>query len=429
MQPLRVRAFFTPPLFAATLIGLSLPLLISGVATFQGAIALALIAVLAVGEGRKAVLVAAKDALATPMGFSVMAVLIAWIPSVALSYEPSFSVVTWGRMIVFAGGVVILWAFLNRDAARYRRALMIFLAAFTVMLVLAALGMRGFDVPIALLKGRAPGSFVVSNSLKGYASVAACVIPVTIWAGWRLGGLWRAVAVLDVLLNLDVIVTSESRSSFVGLLAMAALVVAYVVWRKRRGPLLFFVGLIVIAGLGLLALGLRWEYLVLPSYSPAARAANVMLHSYWAPPWLIDVHRQHIWQFVFTKFLAAPWFGQGLDVVNRLPGASDLIPGIGYAYVPSHPHSWLLEISAETGIVGLFAVLSVLVRHGVWIFKEAIVKRRTRALTIGAVSAVFWSTGLFNFSFWSSWWQLSYFLLLALVAAAPQSGDPDHGGG
>jgi len=38
-------------------------------------------------------------------------------------------------------------------------------------------------------------------------------------------------------------------------------------------------------------------------------------------------------------------------------------------------------------------------------------------LTAIAVAAGYWSSGLFNFSFWSAWWQCSFVLMLALCLA------------
>src|SRR3546814_12594177 len=71
------------------------------------------------------------------------------------------------------------------------------------------------------------------------------------------------------------------------------------------------------------------------------------------PTFVIDAHRQVIWSFTLEHVAIAPWFGVGMNVVNNLPGAHELIPGINAEYIPSHPHNWILEIIVETGWIGL----------------------------------------------------------------------------
>src|SRR3546814_15937842 len=52
--------------------------------------------------------------------------------------------------------------------------------------------------------------------------------------------------------------------------------------------------------------------------------------------------------------------GVSINVVNNLPGAHELIPGINAEYIPSHPHNWILEILVETGWIGLLLVVAIL---------------------------------------------------------------------
>src|SRR3546814_2557442 len=46
------------------------------------------------------------------------------------------------------------------------------------------------------------------------------------------------------------------------------------------------------------------------------------------PTFVIDAHRQVIWSFTLEHVAIAPWFGVGMNVVNNLPGAHELIHGI-----------------------------------------------------------------------------------------------------
>ena len=119
------------------------------------------------------------------------------------------------------------------------------------------------------------------------------------------------------------------------------------------------------------------------------------------------------------KIAEAPWLGYGMNGIDRVAGASAILPGYKVEALPSHPHNWVLEILGETGLVGfipaLFAVGAAAGRPFL---------RHRRGASPGALAqlglaAVFWASSLFNFSIWSSWWLIGYFLLNAAIAAAP----------
>ncbi len=82
--------------------------------------------------------------------------------------------------------------------------------------------------------------------------------------------------------------------------------------------------------------------------------------------------------------------------------------------IPGHPHNWLIEVWAETGIVGLLPLLTT-IAASFWIalhrFRADI---GDDALVSLAVFAGYWASGLFNFSYWSVWWQASFFLIAVL---------------
>ena len=56
---------------------------------------------------------------------------------------------------------------------------------------------------------------------------------------------------------------------------------------------------------------------------------------------------------VCRRVVADGYAGGGDFVERHVPGAFDQIPGYGYIYIPAHPHNWVLEVLAETGVVGL----------------------------------------------------------------------------
>ena len=43
-------------------------------------------------------------------------------------------------------------------------------------------------------------------------------------------------------------------------------------------------------------------------------------------PFTLDQHRQIIWQFVLSQLPEAIWTGYGIDAINKVPGAGEIIP-------------------------------------------------------------------------------------------------------
>ncbi|HEY9164338.1 MAG TPA: hypothetical protein VIN57_06980, partial [Magnetovibrio sp.] len=111
--------------------------------------------------------------------------------------------------------------------------------------------------------------------------------------------------------------------------------------------------------------------------------------------------------------------GNGIDQLNRLPGAKAVVPGLASdaATVPSHPHNWALEILSETGLVG-FLPLVIALAFIAWKIARNYMRDDNEAdLVLFALMTGFWASALFNFSIWAVWWQLTFTVLFAIVAA------------
>ena len=67
------------------------------------------------------------------------------------------------------------------------------------------------------------------------------------------------------------------------------------------------------------------------------------------PPWLLDYQRQTIWAHAIDIGMDAPWFGNGINAINLMPGADAPMPRNNLNIIPAHPHNWLVEVFAETG--------------------------------------------------------------------------------
>ena len=138
------------------------------------------------------------------------------------------------------------------------------------------------------------------------------------------------------------------------------------------------------------------------------------------PSWLVDPHRQLIWGYSLDLAAQRPWMGWGINTINLVPPPPTEPSPIEYGLpvMPGHPHNWIIEVFAETGIVGGVPILVAVASLFVAALRRYRIEGDLRFLAMLAASAAFWISGLFNFSFWSAWWQVSYILVLALLSAA-----------
>jgi O-antigen ligase len=198
-----------------------------------------------------------------------------------------------------------------------------------------------------------------------------------------------------------------SKSSLAGMLA--ALAVGGLVALTRRWRLGAAVAMAVVLA-GLATTGLNAVLKTTP-------AQNYGGYALFAPPWLVDVHRQTIWQFTLDRFRERPWLGWGLNVINTVPGAGDTIPELKAEYIPSHPHNWMVETLSESGIAGFVPVLAVVL--GVAVAAAAAYRRSGEPAWLAwlALWLTYWSAGAFNFSMWNSSWQASGMVLAALMCS------------
>jgi O-antigen ligase len=345
----------------------------------------------------------------TPLGWAVIATAVLWLPGVLFSIRPELSFEAWARTWLFVVAAVLFWEILARIEGGQSLALRAFTVAVAATLVISAVG---FAVPEFLSLVHATGWNPRNPALvlKAFAASAMLMIPVALWAGVHLGGRWRALVTIEGFGLLWLLVATENRASMAGLLAMLAATGIVMVLRQRSRRTVIAVGLSIAAAATAV---LGWMYTI--PHSPWTPNLLRSLNS-WAPVWLIDLPRQEIWAFTWKKFLESPWVGHGINAVNYLPGADQNIPGMGslLTYIPGHPHNWALEVLAETGVFGFSALV---VTAALLFGRLFVMYRRTHdpAFLAGlCVHLGYWVSGLFNFSFWSAWWQVSYVLLLVL---------------
>ncbi len=408
-------------LAAAIFVGIGIPLLASSPTVSGIALAIGFILLLA-APGRLHLASDLARSVRTPLGLAVLLTFIVWLPGVVDSPDFGRSIGVWGRMAGFVLVAALIHHFLARGALdSCLRALIV---ASLVCALIALLGLYAASPVYGLFRGKGWVEVNAAQILKYYGSALAGLTPVVLWAGFRLGGRWRIAALVNLPAAVVLIFAVDSLAGLLGLaagVAVGAVVGICQCWHLLRGhaAALFLVLLAL-----LLILAFAWVL----SNLPAPPATEQIVDGIYRGPVdttlpvsLIDAHRQYIWGFAFDKALAAPYFGHGIDVSNYLPGASVLIEEFNQTFIPSHPHSWLLEIFLETGAVGLVALLLALAfLLRLWL-KVGRTSPGTAACGI-AVFVAFWSSSMLNFSIWAAWWQGVFLVLSAIVLAAAPRG-------
>ena len=415
--PMTLSAPVAPRLMAA-LVGIAVPGLVFGRAVTAVVLILAVLAVFFLPH-RRACLRALVRRARTPFGVMLGVTFALWLPSVAFSLDPLRSLEVWARMILFVGAATLIWAAFVEDDRMRALGLRALLVGTATVLVVSLVAL--YLVPELLSFVRAKGWQTADArlGLKGFASAAMLLIPVVLWSGYRLGGKWIYCAVGEALGLLAVIRGTNSWSAIAGLLAMVIVSGALVVIVRRRRALT--VGAAVAVSAITIAVFV-WLHDT-RSFRTAADVENSAL-----PVWLIDAPRQAIWRFTFERGMEAPWVGHGINTINLLPGVSDTkIPIWNISYIPSHPHNWVVEVFAESGVVGLAPLLVVVAMMLTRLTRDYVRTQDPAILAATAVCVGYWISGLFNFSFWSAWWQVSFVVLLALCLSDRQRRETGSG--
>jgi O-antigen ligase len=394
------------------LVGVAVPVLVVGRSVLAVALGLAVIGLMLV-ERRSDVWRDMATAARSPLGLLVLAVVVLWLPSMAASPMPGRSFETWARVPVFMAAAGFIWAALASGREGLDLALRTLLAASAAAVIAAVVALAGLPELISLLRARGWVGADPVLDLKAFAAATLLLLPVVLWAGRRLGDRWLMTALASSAGLLAVIWMTHNRSAMAGLLAVFLTGGLLIVLIHRRPNVIAAVGI----ALGLLVAGLlaRLEY-YRSGLHPPEGVVTVL------PNWLVGYERQTMWRFALDLGQEAPWFGRGINIINFLPGAEKSMPGGKLTMIPSHPHSWLIEVFVETGLIGVLGLVVVVVALAIWLGRDYLRRRDDAVCAALMVHVGYWASGLFSFSFWSAWWQVSYLLLMAVALA----GRTDH---
>tara|TARA_B100000676_G_C18088651_1_gene857409 strand:+ start:1591 stop:2916 length:1326 start_codon:yes stop_codon:yes gene_type:complete len=340
----------------------------------------------------------------------VSATIVFWLVSCITSIEMFKSLSTWARTLAIVALGVILTAYLTPSRSRLNLALKsLILTSFGILAFYAIFSVYIHPAPFEIYRLVKGPQSILLQTLKPYYSVAACILPIIVWAGLRLGSIYKILSLLSIPLTLLLIYAKGIQPGLSALFGLsgAALIIVLILALKRLPVLytrIFVISMCVVTTVSA-------TYVINGLPTPP-----VSLHQLPELP-LPDWHRQVIWGFTIEVIKSTPFLGVGPNTINLSPGAKELIPGLNQEYIPSHPHNWLLEIAAETGLVGLTVFLFAFLLAIQLLITRAI-GNNAEALAATALSATFWISSLANFSIWATWWLTIFSVLVSFPLAA-----------
>ena len=418
----------TPPTIKliAVLTGIAVPCLVFGRVIMALPLILAVLLLVWFPE-RRQYWRALLGQVRTPIGMLVLVTLALWLPSMVVSPLPLRSMEAWVRIPVFIGLIFFLSAMLSDRQEALALALKALIVTGAIATLFALFSLTFLPEVLALFRGLGwsampyPG-FRPHDILKSYGALSVLMVPVLVWAGWRTGAGWRSLAVATVIGLLAVVWLTFNRSAIAGLFAMAVVFAGLMMIVYRR-PVIYvtsFVFIIVVT----LPLML-WLYETRSADFPPSAIQLPEGTVMFFPSWLIDYQRQLIWNRAFDFGMDTPWFGNGINAINFLPGADAPMPRNNLNIIPAHPHNWPVEVFAETGAIGVFALLTLVITLCLKLASDFLRYRDTALLAALIVNIGYWGSGLLNVSFWSAWWQISYLLMTAYCLAGRARLDQD----
>jgi O-antigen ligase len=268
---------------------------------------------------------------------------------------------------------------------------------------------------------RISGIFGAGNLKLG--PVLASLSPFVLWAAKRRFG--RTGLIAAMLFLLVPILLAGSRAAWV---TYGVALLAFF-WVEARSPLKFAAWILVACVVGVAAMGIAWH----TSSRFDARMDRTLsaLHDTRHAVNYASSGRLDIWRVTARMIAAHPALGVGVrDYRQAYPHyapANDhfvTAEACGVGEGACHPHQIVLEVLSDTGGVGLalwLAALALAVRAWRKVGPEA--RRRAFPVTVALAVTVFpLNTHL---AFYSAWWGLLFWWLLALWCAALYADVPD----
>lgn len=343
-----------------------------------------------------AALVSALDAVNPGKSWGTVAAALRFAP---LGLYACFAVRRESRLLALYRGVALIVAAWLADA---------WLQAFT-----------GLSLGGPAEAERLSGIFGADNLKLG--PTLAVLSPFVLWAARERWG--RRGLAFAFLMLLGPILLAGSRAAWLGF----GLVCLGFLWRETRTPRRFFAAVGGVALIAALAAGVAWQT------SPAFEArVNRTLLALQGSPDGVDAAlagRLRIWHASAAMIAEHPLNGVGVRDF-RYAYAQYAAPGDGFVQADgegaAHAHQIVLEVLTETGALGLVLWLTgAVLALRAWARAGAWARARARVPALALLAMCFPINT--HLAFYSAWWGLLFWWLLAVLCAALHASAPEGG--
>jgi O-antigen ligase len=268
---------------------------------------------------------------------------------------------------------------------------------------------------------RISGIFGAGNLKLG--PVLASLSPFVLWAAKRRFG--RTGLIVAMLFLLVPILLAGSRAAWI---TYGVALLAFF-WIEARTPLRFAGWVLAACMVVAVAMGLAWK--TSARFDARMDRTVAALHDTRHALNYASSGRLDIWRVTGRMIAAHPVIGVGVrdysEANPRFAPATDPFvtsEACGVGEGACHPHQLVLEVLADTGVVGLVLWLAALgLALRAWRRVGAAARQRAFPVTVALAVTVFpLNTHL---AFYSAWWGLLFWWLLALWCAALYADVPD----
>ncbi|SCA56204.1 membrane hypothetical protein [Candidatus Terasakiella magnetica] len=352
-----------------------------------------------------------KQAIPTQLWIFLGIILMGLGASIFTSLKPDTSFSTWLRLASLPVSIAFLCYLLISKIALIHRVLTV---SLFICLIYSVLGLYFNNHFLLLLIGKET-SRDFNLTLKPLLTVSLLSLPIALLYLHKNMRLNPVYSIGTFLFFGVLILFSLAKSTLSGFLIMTATCgLVYLIRLQNKK--------IILSSLCLFGISFSAALIWLKEHIYTLSQAGEKLG--YLPVWLIDLHRQLIWQFSWENIQLSPLFGYGINASNYLEGSSQSVSqylqtkGVSFTdptaqsvpILPSHTHNWIIEIALDTGLVGSIPFIIAIVSMFVFLTSRYVRTGHLALMCAIAINAAYWGSGLFNFSYWSAWWQTSYYV-------------------
>jgi len=333
-------------------------------------------------------LISAPDSVASSKSWSTVATLLRFLPFAAFAVLALRDARVWPRIVQAVAAVLVLWLL---DA---------WVQAFT-----------GYSLAGAAEKERLSGIFGAGNLKLG--PVLAVLAPFLLVAARDAFGL-RGLVVAFVFMLVPVLLSGE-RAAWL----MYGLVTIAMLWREARTPRRLALGgvaLVLLVSVAMLA-----TLHLSPAFEARVERSLLALHGSEQAVDEASAGRVRIWSTAARMIAVHPVNGVGVRAFRyaypQYAGKNDWFVHPDGDEGALHAHQIVLEVLSETGTIGfIFWLAGVGFALRAW--RRASARARERALAPALALAAMTFPLNTHLAFYSAWWGLLFWWLLALYCAA-----------